>query len=743
MANNLVIKLEADIARFQADMRTAGSSTQQAMVQMQKDAAMVGTAMGVMGVAAAAGLGLLVQNTINAADNLRDMAQKTGIAVETLNGLGFAASQAGGSLDSMVGAAGKLNKSIAEAASGTPAQAEAFKALGISVFDAGGKLKSADVVMAEMADKFVTYADGPEKVALSMALMGKSGADMIPVLNDGGTAMRENIVYAQQYSGITTELANASDNFNDTMGKLQLQQQGFANTLTAAVMPVLQAVADETLRAAEESDAFSIAAASARVVLQTFVVIGSEVAYTFRGVGTEIGGMAAQLAALASGDLSGFTAISDAMKADAARARIEHDAFIARVMAPLPAVVTSEGLPVDPKKPSAPRLPRPAATGRPEKSDSQKLEEDAQRFVSKLKEQTESYGLAGAELLKYQMGLSKFPAIYKEQAIAYQVQIDALRAADRAKKEAIQADMDGFKVMDDLRKADAAAVQRNEANVQAIQVGLMSDVDQQQFAHELILGNLQMFHDKKFENVALANSLIEQENTRHKENMKSMETASTQAMLGLAQSSAGQLYDAMRQAGLDQTALGKAVFFAQKAIQVATIIVNTEVAAAAAQAGMIASAGATAALAGPAGPAILAAGIAAGAGYATLTRAMGYATAGLVAGTALAGAREKGGPVWNGGAFLVGEKGPEIFRPTGSGNIIPNSALGGAGAPMTLTIVNNTSARIGQVTEQRISPTERALIIQEAVNANAAALSDPNSRTSRAMGRNYAAARSR
>ncbi len=66
-----------------------------------------------------------------------------------------------------------------------------------------------------------------------------------------------------------------------------------------------------------------------------------------------------------------------------------------------------------------------------------------------------------------------------------------------------------------------------------------------------------------------------------------------------------------------------------------------------------------------------------------------------------------------------------------------------SGAPMTLTIVNNTSARIGQVTEQRISPTERALIIQEAVSATAAQFSDPNSKTSRAMGRNYITQRSR
>jgi len=316
---SLVVSLEANMAKFTSDMGKAAYQTEQAMQQMQRSAnathdMLVGMAQGIAG-ALSVGLFVdLVRGSIEAADSLRDMSQKTGIAVETLNGLGLAASLAGGSLDGMVAAAGKLNKSIAEAAQGGNEQAEAFKALGISVKDANGDLKTADIVMAEMADKFTTYADGPEKVAIAMALMGKSGADQIPVLNEGGEAMRANIEYSKQYSGITTELAGASDNFNDTLGKLHVQQQSFANTLTAALLPVLQAVASETLNAAEQSNGFTVAANAARTVLETFVVVGSEVAFVFKGVGTEIGGMAAQLAALASGDLKGFSAISDAIE---------------------------------------------------------------------------------------------------------------------------------------------------------------------------------------------------------------------------------------------------------------------------------------------------------------------------------------------------------------------------------------------------------------------------------------------
>jgi hypothetical protein len=41
------------------------------------------------------------------------------------------------------------------------------------------------------------------------------------------------------------------------------------------------------------------------------------------------------------------------------------------------------------------------------------------------------------------------------------------------------------------------------------------------------------------------------------------------------------------------------------------------------------------------------------------------------------GGRAMGGPVTGGTSYLVGERGPELFTPSSSGNIIPNNAMGG------------------------------------------------------------------
>ena len=50
------------------------------------------------------------------------------------------------------------------------------------------------------------------------------------------------------------------------------------------------------------------------------------------------------------------------------------------------------------------------------------------------------------------------------------------------------------------------------------------------------------------------------------------------------------------------------------------------------------------------------------------------------------GGRAAGGPVNAGTTYLVGERGPELFTPSGSGMIIPNNRLGGAGGSINITV---------------------------------------------------------
>ncbi|HXI99560.1 MAG TPA: phage tail tape measure protein, partial [Gemmatimonadaceae bacterium] len=125
-------------------------------------------------------------SSIESAAALERLSQTTGISTESLSALRLAAAASGLSADEMGVAYKKLNVSIEEAAGNAQSKAAvAFKALGISVTDASGNLKTADQILPELADKFASFADGPNKVALAVALLGKQGQNLIPVLNQG------------------------------------------------------------------------------------------------------------------------------------------------------------------------------------------------------------------------------------------------------------------------------------------------------------------------------------------------------------------------------------------------------------------------------------------------------------------------------------------------------------------------------------------------------------------------------
>ncbi|ATC25686.1 phage tail tape measure protein [Caulobacter vibrioides] len=78
-----------------------------------------------------------------------------------------------------------------------------------------------------------------------------------------------------------------------------------------------------------------------------------------------------------------------------------------------------------------------------------------------------------------------------------------------------------------------------------------------------------------------------------------------------------------------------------------------------------------------------------------------------------AGARADGGPVLPGGAYLVGERGPELFRPASAGNIEP---VGNSGVSVTVNVQGGeaqglirSDAQIAQALARAVSLGARGL----------------------------------
>ena len=180
------------------------------------------------------GLTTLAKGAIDAADNLNDLSQRTGVSVESLSRFGAAANDSGSSVDEVAKAMGKLSKSIVDPASKAN---EALKSIGVSATDASGKIRPMDDVMLDIADRFAKMPDGAQKTALAMELFGKSGMNLIPMLNQGRDAL------SKYNATITTEGAQAADKFNDSLNEIARVVAGPFNQAVTALLPLITQIA--------------------------------------------------------------------------------------------------------------------------------------------------------------------------------------------------------------------------------------------------------------------------------------------------------------------------------------------------------------------------------------------------------------------------------------------------------------------------------------------------------------------
>jgi hypothetical protein len=90
--------------------------------------------------------------------------------------------------------------------------------MGIQTKSTDGTLRSTRQVLGDVADKFAEYEDGAAKTALAVQIFGKSGADLIPLLNGGSEALDQFDDMARKL-GLTLddETAKNAEKFNDTV----------------------------------------------------------------------------------------------------------------------------------------------------------------------------------------------------------------------------------------------------------------------------------------------------------------------------------------------------------------------------------------------------------------------------------------------------------------------------------------------------------------------------------------------
>jgi len=312
------IELRAKMEALANDFKQAKSVVDRGSREIQSAADSIGKYFKALGVGLSIeGFRRFIQAGIDAADEMSKLSQKTGIAVQDLAGLQLAFRQSG--LE-----AGSLQTSMSKLAQNMAKGSEAFAAMGLATKNADGSLKSTRDMLGEIADKFASYRDGAEKTAMAVKLFGKSGAEMIPLLNGGSEALAEFDAMAKQL-GLTMDenTAKNAEKFNDTMDLVGQGVMGVSRQIVAQLLPTLTGLAGQFLTAMTSGDKLKSTAEFLATALKGLYVAGIAIVEVFKTAGNTLGGFAAAMGAAMSGDFAGAKSILSELKTDIGNSWIE------------------------------------------------------------------------------------------------------------------------------------------------------------------------------------------------------------------------------------------------------------------------------------------------------------------------------------------------------------------------------------------------------------------------------------
>lgn len=299
---NLRVNMGLDSAQFQAGLSRAGKS----MDGLAKKVAVFGAAVGAAMTAAVGALSVSVKRTIDEADNMAKSAQKFGVGIEELSRLKHAADLSGVSLETLGKGMQRLSRNMTDAEQGLQAPKRAFDALGISIKNSDGTLKSSTQIMTEVAGRFGAMEDGAAKTSLAMQLFGRAGAEMIPMLNGGADGLREMMHEAENLGiVIDTKTAKAAEAFNDNLTRLGRAKDGLILKVTAALLPTLELLSDKFIDLVKDGDVIRDMAGRLVKALAWIAQEVGQLAILSSRLSAEFAGMSEAFSRLMTGDFSG------------------------------------------------------------------------------------------------------------------------------------------------------------------------------------------------------------------------------------------------------------------------------------------------------------------------------------------------------------------------------------------------------------------------------------------------------
>lgn len=242
MANSVIgalrVNLGLDSAQFDKGLKDAGSGA----ANFAKTAAI-----GFAAVAAAATAAFAtVATAAKRADDAWKASQSLGIPIRDLGRLTHAADMSGASFQTLQTGIRRASQTIGQAMAGMSNEStRAFDRIGVSLKNADGTARDMTGVMGDVAEQFANMPNGAEKTALAVAMFGRSGAELIPMLNAGRQGLSDMGDEAERLGLVFNETTGRlAERFNDNLARMGKATEGLVNAFGAMLLPAAVAITD-------------------------------------------------------------------------------------------------------------------------------------------------------------------------------------------------------------------------------------------------------------------------------------------------------------------------------------------------------------------------------------------------------------------------------------------------------------------------------------------------------------------
>lgn len=248
-----------------------------------------------------------IKQGLETASTLSKLSDASGEAIGSVSRLSYAMTIATGSNDGLGRSLQSLSTGIADVLAGKVTDASnALNAMGISVRNTDGTIKTSVQVLDDIAAKFAGYKDGAAKAALAQAAFGAGGEALIPLLNKSRDGIAQLGDEAEKF-GLVMDgpTKDAVQTVNTNLAKLDATKQGLAVTIAGKLAPAFAAITGAMLTLKTNSNLVELATTYMGTAMKVVATIGLSVVTVFGRVTSSIGDLFTAARQLTKGDFAG------------------------------------------------------------------------------------------------------------------------------------------------------------------------------------------------------------------------------------------------------------------------------------------------------------------------------------------------------------------------------------------------------------------------------------------------------